>query len=74
LQHVGLYAYRRDFLLQYPALEPAPLERAEHLEQLRVLHHGHDIAVRVGEFHCIGVDTPEDLRRAERLLAARGDR
>ncbi len=70
LQHVGLYAYRRDFLLQYPALEPAPLERAEHLEQLRALHHGYEIAVRVGEFHCIGVDTPEDLRRAERLLAA----
>ncbi len=70
LQHVGLYAYRRDFLMRYASLPPAPLERAEHLEQLRALHHGHRIAVRVGDFHCIGIDTPEDLRRAEALLDA----
>ena len=70
LQHVGLYAYRRDFLMRYASLPPAPLERAEHLEQLRALHHGHRIAVRVGDFHCIGIDTPEDLRRAEALLGA----
>ena len=70
LQHVGLYAYRRDFLMRYASLPPAPLEQAEHLEQLRALHHGHRIAVRVGDFHCIGIDTPEDLRRAEALLDA----
>lgn len=68
LQHVGLYAYRREFLLIYPALEACDAERTEQLEQLRVLHHGYDIAVTVGDFHCIGVDTPEDLIRAEQLL------
>jgi 3-deoxy-manno-octulosonate cytidylyltransferase (CMP-KDO synthetase) len=70
LRHVGLYAYRRDFLLLYSTLAPSPLEQAEQLEQLRVLHHGYDIAVRAGDFHCIGIDTPEDLARAEALLAA----
>lgn len=68
LKHVGLYAYRRDFLLHYATLAPSPLEQAEQLEQLRVLHHGYDIAVTVGDFHCVGIDTPEDLRRAEALL------
>jgi len=68
LQHVGLYAYRKEFLLHYGQLSPSPLEQAEHLEQLRVLHHGYDIAVRVGDFHCIGIDTPEDLERAETLI------
>ncbi len=69
LQHVGLYAYRREFLLTYPALDSCESERSEQLEQLRVLHHGYDIAVTVGDFHCIGVDTPADLARAERLLS-----
>jgi len=68
LQHVGLYAYRKEFLSMYGRLSPSPLEQAEHLEQLRVLYHGHDIAVRVGNFHCIGIDTPEDLQRAETLI------
>jgi len=68
LQHVGLYAYRKEFLLIYPTLSPCEAEQAEQLEQLRVLHHGYDIAVSVGDFHCIGVDTPDDLARAEALL------
>jgi 3-deoxy-manno-octulosonate cytidylyltransferase (CMP-KDO synthetase) len=68
LQHVGLYAYRREFLLIYPSLAPCESERSEHLEQLRVLHHGYDIAVTVSDYHCIGVDTPEDLARAEELI------
>jgi len=68
LQHVGLYAYRRDFLLQYSTLEPCQTERIEQLEQLRVLHHGYPIAVTVGDFHCVGVDTPSDLKHAEALL------
>lgn len=70
LKHIGLYAYRRDFLLAYPQLSPSPAEMAEQLEQLRALHHGHAIAVTVGDFATIGVDTPEDLARAERLLAS----
>jgi len=73
LQHVGLYAYRKEFLSTYGRLSPSPLEQAEHLEQLRVLYHGHDIAVRVGDFHCIGIDTPEDLQRAEILIEANPD-
>jgi 3-deoxy-manno-octulosonate cytidylyltransferase (CMP-KDO synthetase) len=68
LQHVGLYAYRKEFLLIYPALEACGSEQTEQLEQLRVLHHGYDIAVTIGDFHCIGVDTPEDLARAEMML------
>lgn len=69
LQHVGLYAYRKEFLLIYPTLDPCEAEQTEQLEQLRVLHHGYDIAVTVGDFHCIGVDTPADLARAEAMLA-----
>jgi len=70
LQHVGLYAYRKEFLLIYPTLSPCEAEQIEQLEQLRVLHHGYDIAVTVGDFHCIGVDTPADLARAELLLSS----
>ena len=69
LKHIGLYAYRRPFLLTYPCLSPSEAEQAEQLEQLRALHHGHAIAVTVGPFGTIGVDTPEDLARAEQLLA-----
>ncbi|MDQ6991885.1 MAG: 3-deoxy-manno-octulosonate cytidylyltransferase [Mariprofundus sp.] len=72
LQHVGLYAYRKEFLLIYPSLEPCQAELTEQLEQLRVLHHGYDIAVTIGDFHCIGVDTPADMARAEQLLANKG--
>jgi len=70
LQHVGLYAYRKEFLLIYPSLDPCEAEQTEQLEQLRVLHHGYDIAVTVGDFHCIGVDTPEDLAKAESMLSS----
>ncbi len=68
-QHVGLYAYRREFLLKYSSLAPCKTEKIEQLEQLRVLHHGYPIAVTSGDFHCLGVDTPDDLKRAEALLA-----
>lgn len=60
LLHLGLYAYRREFLLRYPTLAPSPLEQAEKLEQLRALHHGYEIAVAVVDGHCAGIDTPED--------------
>jgi len=59
LRHVGLYVYRRDFLLRYPALAPAPLEQTESLEQLRLLEHGERIAVAVTEASYAGIDTPE---------------
>jgi len=71
LKHLGLYAYRREFLLIYAGLEPCELERVEQLEQLRVLYHGYDIAVSVGAFASLGVDVPEDLERARRVLEGR---
>ncbi|MBA5607558.1 3-deoxy-manno-octulosonate cytidylyltransferase [Duganella sp. FT3S] len=64
LRHIGLYAYRNDFLQAYPALEQSPLEQIEALEQLRVLWHGYPIAVHVTDSApAAGVDTPEDLER-----------
>jgi 3-deoxy-manno-octulosonate cytidylyltransferase (CMP-KDO synthetase) len=67
LRHIGLYGFRNDFLQAYPALPPAPLERIEALEQLRVLWHGYPIAVHVTEeIPAAGVDTPEDLERVRR--------
>ena len=60
--HVGLYAYRRDFLLRLANLERTPLEKLESLEQLRVLENGHQIAVGVVDEPTIGIDTPEDYR------------
>jgi 3-deoxy-manno-octulosonate cytidylyltransferase (CMP-KDO synthetase) len=59
LKHVGLYVYRREFLNVYASLSSTPLEQAEKLEQLRVLEHGHRIAVAIGEAHFHGIDTPE---------------
>jgi len=61
-QHVGLYAYRRDFLLTLAAMPPSPLERLEKLEQLRVLEAGYSILVGVVDKHTFGIDTPEDYR------------
>jgi len=62
-KHIGIYAYRRDFLLTYAKLPPTPLERTESLEQLRALEHGYRIKVLITDFKSIGVDTPEDLDR-----------
>jgi 3-deoxy-manno-octulosonate cytidylyltransferase (CMP-KDO synthetase) len=61
-QHVGLYAYRRDFLLQLTQLPQAPMEKTESLEQLRVLFQGYDIMVGVIDEATFGIDTPEDYR------------
>ena len=63
LQHLGLYAYRRGFLLRLAELEPSPLERAEKLEQLRVLALGFAIRVGVVEDAGLGVDTYDDYQR-----------
>lgn len=66
-KHIGLYAYRREFLLGYSRMPVGPLERAEKLEQLRALENGHSIRVVETEYESIGVDTPEDLERLLRL-------
>ncbi|MES2260788.1 MAG: 3-deoxy-manno-octulosonate cytidylyltransferase [Pseudomonadota bacterium] len=64
LRHIGLYAYRNDFLQAYPQLAASPLEAIEALEQLRVLWHGYPIAVHVTDAApAAGVDTPQDLER-----------
>ena len=60
-KHVGIYAYRRSFLLSYSAYEPTPLEQIEGLEQLRVLENGQRIKVLESKFQGIGIDTQEDL-------------
>ncbi|QIT55518.1 3-deoxy-manno-octulosonate cytidylyltransferase [Aquisalimonas sp. 2447] len=68
-RHLGIYAYRAGFLRGYPALEPAPLEETESLEQLRVLWHG--LSIHAAEVHGDagpGVDTPADLERVAGLL------
>ena len=62
-QHVGLYAYRRRFLLRLAQMAPSPLEQIEKLEQLRVLEAGEQILVGRVTHHARGIDTPEDYRR-----------
>ncbi|MBI1357115.1 MAG: 3-deoxy-manno-octulosonate cytidylyltransferase [Acidobacteria bacterium] len=74
-EHIGLYAYRRAFLLDLARLEPTRLEQTEALEQLRVLEHGYRIRVVETASHLgLSVDTPADLARAEQFLAARSPR
>ena len=67
--HIGLYAYRRDALERFVALDPGILERRERLEQLRALEHGMRIDAALVDTVPLGVDTPADLERARRLLA-----
>ena len=64
-KHLGLYAYKRDFLLQYTKWPRTPLEKIENLEQLRVLENGYKIKVVEGKYDSIGIDTPQDLERLE---------
>lgn len=64
-KHVGLYVYRRDFLLEFAAMPPTFLEVSEKLEQLRAIENGVPIRVVETEFTSIGVDTPEDLVKAQ---------
>lgn len=68
-KHIGLYAYRREFLLRFARLSPTPLERAEKLEQLRALEWGFRIGVAETNCENIEVDTPQDLERARALAA-----
>ncbi len=68
--HVGIYGFRAAFLQAFTTLAPTPLEQTEKLEQLRVLEHGHRIRVVGTAYQAIGVDTPEDLERVRRILAA----
>jgi len=69
-RHAGIYGYRVGFLKKYARLKPSPLEKSEALEQLRVLWHGHRIAVAVSETQIPpGVDTPQDLEAVRKIIS-----
>ena len=69
-KHIGLYVYRRDFLLRYSALPMGPLEQLERLEQLRAIENGFRIRVVETDYESIGVDTPADLEKVRALIRA----
>ena len=71
LKHLGIYAYRREVLAEVTRLPQSPLEKAESLEQLRWLENGYRIRVGLTDVETVGIDTPEDLTRAEQFLAER---
>lgn len=69
-RHVGLYAYRREFLMRFTGWSPSPLELLEDLEQLRAIEHGVKIAVSESNAGVMGIDTPEDLERIRRMVGS----
>ena len=69
-KHIGIYAYRRDFLLAYAKMAPTPLERTESLEQLRALENGYKIKCIRTNARFVGVDTPEDLAKVNEIYKA----
>ncbi len=71
-KHIGIYAYRREVLLELTTLDPTGAEQAESLEQLRWLQHGYSIKTAVTESETISVDVPEDIEKAEEFLRAGG--
>jgi 3-deoxy-manno-octulosonate cytidylyltransferase (CMP-KDO synthetase) len=68
LKHLGVYAYRREMLAEVTKLPQSSLEKAESLEQLRWLQNGYRIRVGLTDVETVGIDTPEDLQRAEEFL------
>ena len=72
LKHIGVYVFRKKFLFQFLNWEESSLEKAEKLEQLRILEHGHKIGVVESEKSSFGVDTPEDVAYIEKLIKERG--
>lgn len=72
LKHIGVYIYRREFLMQFLDWDETPLERLEKLEQLRILEHGNKIRIVRSEKNSFGVDTPEDVAYIERLIKNKG--
>ena len=72
LKHLGIYAYRREVLAEVTRLPQSSLEKAESLEQLRWLQNGYRIRVGLTDVETVGIDTPEDLQRAEQFLESKG--
>jgi len=73
-KHIGLYVYRREFLLAFAGMAQTPLEQTEKLEQLRALEHGHPIRVVVTEHESFGVDIPSDLGKILQRIEESGSR
>lgn len=71
-KHVGIYGYKRDFVMEYAKMASTPLEVSESLEQLRVLENGYRIKVLDTPYKIVGVDTPEDLERVRKIIAHEG--
>jgi 3-deoxy-manno-octulosonate cytidylyltransferase (CMP-KDO synthetase) len=67
-KHIGVYVFRRKFLLQFSKMKPTPLEKLEKLEQLRALENGHPIKVTPVDYEPLCVDTPEDIQKVEAFL------
>ncbi|MFH1238862.1 MAG: 3-deoxy-manno-octulosonate cytidylyltransferase [bacterium] len=67
-KHIGLYVYRKDFLLKFAALPPTPLEKMESLEQLRALENGYRIKAVIAGYNSVSVDVPADLEKVKRIL------
>ncbi len=67
-KHVGIYGYKRDFVMEYSTMDSTPLEVSESLEQLRVLENGYRIKVLDTPYKIVGVDTPEDLERVRSII------
>ena len=68
-KHIGIYAYRRKFLLDYAKMPSTPLEESESLEQLRALENGYKIRVIISDCQFIGVDTEEDLKLVNEIFS-----
>ena len=71
-KHIGIYAYKRDFLLNYAKMPATPLEQSESLEQLRALENGYRIKVVETTAKFVGVDTAEDLAKVNEIYRAKG--
>ncbi len=67
-KHIGIYVFRRDFLLSYTSMSESKLERAERLEQLRILEHGYTMKVGITRFESMPIDTSDDVQRVIKLL------
>lgn len=72
-KHIGIYAYKREFLLQYAQMKPTQLEKIERLEQLRAIEHRVRIKVLETDYPSIGIDTEQDLKRVQSLIISKPD-
>ena len=71
-KHIGLYVFRKDFLMSFSSLPATPIEMAENLEQLRALENGFKIKVVETKYNPVSVDTPEDLERVREIFGRFG--